>query len=76
MTIDAMGCQKEIAQKIVAGGGDYLLTVKDNQDGLADDIRPCFTRLEYGFRGSGIRRVWDRRKGTRPAGEASLHHCA
>jgi predicted transposase YbfD/YdcC len=42
VTIDAIGCQKEIAQKIVAAGGDYLLTVKDNQEGLADDIRACF----------------------------------
>jgi predicted transposase YbfD/YdcC len=52
VTIDAMGCQKEIAQKIVAGGGDYLLTVKDNQEGLADDIRACFTRaLDADFAG-------------------------
>ena len=38
VTIDAMGCQKEIAQQIVDGGGDYVLTVKDNQPGLAGDI--------------------------------------
>jgi DDE_Tnp_1-associated/Transposase DDE domain len=31
VTIDAMGCQKEIAAKIVDGGGDYILAVKDNQ---------------------------------------------
>ncbi len=30
VTIDAMGCQKEIAAQIVAGGGDYVLTVKAN----------------------------------------------
>ena len=30
VTTDAMGCQKDIAQTIVAGGGDYLLAVKDN----------------------------------------------
>ena len=30
VTIDAMGCQKDIAEKIVAGGGDYVLAVKDN----------------------------------------------
>jgi predicted transposase YbfD/YdcC len=34
VTIDAMGCQKEIARKIVDGGGDYLLAVKDNQPHL------------------------------------------
>ena len=34
VSIDAMGCQKEIAQKIIALGGDYLLAVKGNQPGL------------------------------------------
>lgn len=38
VTIDAMGCQKEIASKIVDRGGDYVLTVKDNQPNLAEDI--------------------------------------
>jgi len=41
VTIDAMGCQKEIAQKIVAGGGDYVLSVKDNQPHLLEDICAC-----------------------------------
>lgn len=39
VTIDAMGCQKEIAAKIVDGGGDYLLTVKGNQEHLLEDIQ-------------------------------------
>jgi predicted transposase YbfD/YdcC len=38
VTIDAIGCQKEIAKKIVEGGGDYVLTVKGNQGHLRDDI--------------------------------------
>jgi predicted transposase YbfD/YdcC len=42
VTIDAMGCQREIAQKIVAGGGDYVLAVKDNQPKLHDAIREFF----------------------------------
>ena len=42
VTIDAMGCQKDIAAKIVAGGGDYVLTVKDNQPTLHNDIRDSF----------------------------------
>src|SRR4029077_12967976 len=29
ITIDAMGCQKEIAQAIVAGAGDFVIAVKD-----------------------------------------------
>jgi predicted transposase YbfD/YdcC len=44
VTIDAMGCQKEIAQKIVDGGGDYVLTVKDNQEQLKQDIINCFIK--------------------------------
>jgi predicted transposase YbfD/YdcC len=43
VTIDAMGCQKEIAARIVDGGGDYLLAVKENQPHLYEDIDGCFT---------------------------------
>jgi predicted transposase YbfD/YdcC len=39
VTIDAMGCQKAIAQKVVAQGGDYILTVKENQEHLLADIQ-------------------------------------
>jgi predicted transposase YbfD/YdcC len=39
VTIDAMGCQKEIARQIVAGGGDYVLAVKENQPHLLEDIQ-------------------------------------
>jgi predicted transposase YbfD/YdcC len=39
ITIDAMGCQREIAAKIVDGGGDFLLFVKDNQPTLLQDIQ-------------------------------------
>lgn len=42
VTIDAMGCQKEIAQKIVAGQGDYVLAVKDNQPLLRQAIEDHF----------------------------------
>lgn len=48
VTIDAMGCQKEIAATILEGGGDYLLTVKDNQENLKDDIIACFVRAYDG----------------------------
>jgi predicted transposase YbfD/YdcC len=39
ITIDAMGCQKDIAQKIRAEGADYLLAVKENQPHLLEDIQ-------------------------------------
>jgi predicted transposase YbfD/YdcC len=38
ITIDAMGCQKEIAREIVAGGGDFVIAVKDNQPKLCAAI--------------------------------------
>jgi predicted transposase YbfD/YdcC len=44
VTIDAMGCQKAIAAKIVAGGGDYVLTVKENQEQLLADIRAALNQ--------------------------------
>jgi predicted transposase YbfD/YdcC len=34
ITIDAMGCQKEIAATIVEGGGDFVIALKDNQPSL------------------------------------------
>ena len=42
VTIDAMGCQKAIAEKIVDKGGDYLLALKGNQSRLHDDVRLHF----------------------------------
>ena len=42
VTIDAMGCQREIAAKIVAGGADYVLAVKGNQPALHEAIVQLF----------------------------------
>jgi len=38
VTIDAMGCQKEIAQAIQDQGADYILALKGNQGSLHDDV--------------------------------------
>lgn len=43
VTIDAMGCQKEIAARIVAGGGDYVLALKANHEKLYDAVDREFT---------------------------------
>jgi predicted transposase YbfD/YdcC len=48
VTLDAMGCQKEIARKIVDGGGDYVLTVKENQEHLLEDIQGTIEQALYG----------------------------
>ena len=52
ITIDAMGCQKEIARDIVDGGGDFVLSLKDNQPKLREAIETHFDKhleldLEY-----------------------------
>lgn len=42
VTIDAIGCQTDLAEVITAGGGDYLLRVKANQQTLHDEIQSFF----------------------------------
>lgn len=42
VTIDAMGCQKDVAEKIIDKGGDYLLCVKGNQGGLFETLKEFF----------------------------------
>jgi predicted transposase YbfD/YdcC len=44
ITIDAMGCQKEIAKQIVEGKGDFVIAVKDNQPKLLAAIEAFFER--------------------------------
>ena len=44
VTIDAAGCQVEIARQIRANKGHYLLAVKGNQPGLQDAVRAVFDR--------------------------------
>ena len=42
VTIDAMGCQREIAQQIVDKGGDYIFALKGNQGYLYEDVTDLF----------------------------------
>jgi predicted transposase YbfD/YdcC len=44
ITIDAMGCQKEIARDIVDGGGDFVISLKDNQPTLRATIETYFEK--------------------------------
>jgi predicted transposase YbfD/YdcC len=45
VTIDALGCQKEIARQILDAHGQYLLQVKNNQPTLHEKLRVLFTDL-------------------------------
>lgn len=42
ITIDAMGCQQDIAFAIIEKEADYILAVKDNQEFLHDYIQEAF----------------------------------
>jgi predicted transposase YbfD/YdcC len=42
VSIDAMGCQHEIAKQIISADADYLLAVKGNQESLLEGTLDCF----------------------------------
>ncbi|MFQ6031028.1 MAG: ISAs1 family transposase [Dehalococcoidia bacterium] len=42
VTIDAMGCQKEIARLIIEESGDYVLALKENQGQLYREVKELF----------------------------------
>jgi predicted transposase YbfD/YdcC len=44
VTTDAMGCQKEVAQTIVEGGGDYLVAVKGTEPTLHTELQAAFAQ--------------------------------
>jgi len=58
VTVDAMHCQKKTAAKILESGADYILTVKNNQPKLYDQLMDLFiTYGENGYRDRKIRRL-------------------
>jgi hypothetical protein len=79
---DAIFCQRDVADRVVRGGGDYVFTVKGNQPGLAGDVEAGFAfeaaarqvaaafspgRPAAAARADGA----DDRQRARPAGEAA-----
>jgi predicted transposase YbfD/YdcC len=74
ITIDAMGCQKEIARTVIEAEADYIFTLKDNQPKLARAVEEQFERVydqgterlppnfhetqEYGHGRVEVRRCW------------------
>lgn len=64
VTLDAMGCQKAIAKKIIDGNGDYTFAVKDNHPKLSEAIADAFNEAyETGLVESGFRSKTVREKG-------------
>ena len=82
---DAMFCQRDLAEQVVAAGGDYVLMVKDNQPGLQTDVAGGFAfaaaarsvaaafspRCAGAAAGAGGH---DHRQGAWPGGEARAAH--
>jgi predicted transposase YbfD/YdcC len=70
VTIDAMGCQREIAKQIVEQGGEYVLALKGNQGSLKEDVaasfedgddalkRPFHQQVDKGHGRIEVRRSW------------------
>jgi predicted transposase YbfD/YdcC len=46
VTIDAMGCQRAIAQQIVTQGGDYVLALKRNHENLYQAVEALFEQAQ------------------------------
>src|SRR4030095_14327083 len=55
VTIDAMGCQRDIAEKIVDKKADYVLALKGNQGSLREDVELFATEQKAaGFKDTTI----------------------
>lgn len=64
VTIDAMGCQKNIVEQVVLGGGDCVIAVKDNQPNLRDAIESFFAeQIERDFEDLQYRRYESHEQG-------------
>jgi predicted transposase YbfD/YdcC len=57
VTIDAMGCQRDIAQKIIDKRADYMLALKGNQGSLREDVELFVAeQRDTGFKDARISR--------------------
>jgi predicted transposase YbfD/YdcC len=57
VTMDALGCQTDVVDKIVAQGGEYVLAVKDNQRNLSQAIVEFFDTAEaFDFRNIDVQK--------------------
>ena len=64
VTIDAAGCQRDIAEKIVDGGGDYILALKGNQGTLHQAVQDYIvTHMEDDFANIAARKHEEEAKG-------------
>jgi len=74
VTIDAMGCQKEIAATIMQGKGNFCLAVKGNQETLETDLQACFqAAFENDFQKPG-QQEYSTAEEQRPHGRVETRH--
>ncbi|MFT7721315.1 MAG: ISAs1 family transposase [Roseateles sp.] len=50
VTIDAMGCQREVVARLMACGADYIIAVKNNPPNLAQAVEALFSHEAEGLR--------------------------
>lgn len=75
VTIDAAGCQRNIAELIINGGGDYLLALKGNQGTLFEDVRTYIeTEMENDFASINARMHQEIVKGHGRVDDLSYYH--
>ena len=70
VTIDAMGCQKEIAKQIVEAKADYVLALKGNHGDLHDKLQLCMGSLFAG----GCKEIAREKKETFDKGHGRSEH--
>jgi len=76
VTIDAMGCQTEIADRIITEKADYCLAVKGNQPTLHEGLQSFFLKhLEDGFAETEVRRFESDEKGHGREDHRSYYIC-
>ena len=49
ITIDAIGCQHDVAAQVLEAGGDYVLQVKGNQPILLQELEDSFPNISKGY---------------------------
>ena len=67
VTADALHCNRRTVAAINAGGGDWCLALKANQDSLLSDARACFGRVKDGHPTTCVEEVNHGRKESRTA---------
>lgn len=67
VTADALHCNRRTVAAINAGGGDWCLALKANQDSLLSDARACFGRVKDGHPTACVEEVNHGRKESRTA---------